>query len=60
VIENEGINIEDRHRQFKAHATLAYCTSREYDGPTPTGDWKCEEIELWASDGKSIDKYKLG
>lgn len=39
---------EVKHKEpFIAHATLAYCDGRSYDGPVPEGSFTAEQVEVW-------------
>ncbi len=59
TLEDAGYEIQDSHREYKPHATLAYCSDREYDGPVPTGSFLCTSIDVWKKGGNCIEKCFL-
>lgn len=55
-----GVKVENSFPDYTPHVTLQYGKKRDYDGPTPSGNFKCTELEIWVNDGKKIATAKLG
>lgn len=47
ALEENDFEIRHYPGGFKAHSTLRYCPTREYDGEVPEGGWTADEIEVW-------------
>jgi len=56
----EGIKVAHSYPEYTAHVTLEYCgKKRDYDGPTPSGDWIAKSVELWQGKGEKVTKLTL-
>ncbi len=55
-----GVKVEHSFPDYTPHVTLQYGDKRDYDGPTPEGNFKLKELEIWLADAEKIGVAKLG
>lgn len=47
ALQAAGYEVGFADEPFKAHATLAYCDGRRYDGEVPEGGFRVDDFEIW-------------